>query len=137
MHAERTFWEKATLAHVYCREGKVRGALGFARHWHDLVRLEQAGVADRALADRGLALAVAEHKTKFFPATDADGHAIDYVAAVQSALQLGPDGEALAQLATDYAEMVAAGYLERQAEPFEVLMASVATLQIRANAHTS
>ncbi len=133
MRAERTFWEKATLAHVYCREGKFRGAAGFARHWHDLVRLDEAGVAATALTDRPLALAVADHKSKFFPATGVEGAPIDYAAAVQGTLQLVPTGDAYAQLAADYAEMIAAGYLEREAEPFEALMDKVRTLEGRAN----
>ena len=133
MRAERTFWEKATLAHVYCCEGKLRGAAGFARHWHDLVRLDKAGVAATALADRPLALAVADQKSKFFPATDMDGALIDYAAAVQGALQLVPKGDAYIQLAADYREMIAAGYLEREAEPFAALMDKVRTLESRAN----
>ncbi len=54
LRAERTFWEKATAAHVFCVQRRVRGE-GFARHWHDLVRLDDAGVAASALADRGSA----------------------------------------------------------------------------------
>ena len=49
LQAERTFWEKATAAHVFCTQQRVRGE-GFARHWHDLVRLNDAGVAASALA---------------------------------------------------------------------------------------
>lgn len=42
MRAERTFWEKATAIHVFCLQGRLRGER-FARHWHDLVRLDAAG----------------------------------------------------------------------------------------------
>ncbi|MCM8731978.1 nucleotidyl transferase AbiEii/AbiGii toxin family protein [Hephaestia sp. GCM10023244] len=62
MRAERTFWEKATAIHVYCAQGRFRGAARFARHWHDLTRLDAAGYAAAALADRALAEAVAIHK---------------------------------------------------------------------------
>lgn len=48
MKAERTFWEKATAIHVFCVQGKLRGER-FARHWHDLVRLDDAGIAEVAL----------------------------------------------------------------------------------------
>jgi hypothetical protein len=71
-------WEKATLAHVYCLERKLRGATGFARHWHDLVRLDEAGFAAAAMADRDLSNAVADHKAKFFPAKDAHAAPVDY-----------------------------------------------------------
>ncbi|WP_338319781.1 nucleotidyl transferase AbiEii/AbiGii toxin family protein, partial [Bradyrhizobium ottawaense] len=47
MKAERTFWEKATAIHVFCVQGKLRGER-FARHWYDLVRLDDAGIADAA-----------------------------------------------------------------------------------------
>ncbi len=57
MVAERTFWEKATSMHVYCLQGRIRGER-WSRHWHDLVRLDEAGIAARALADRELVLSV-------------------------------------------------------------------------------
>ncbi|WP_372785529.1 nucleotidyl transferase AbiEii/AbiGii toxin family protein [Phenylobacterium sp.] len=43
MRAERTFWEKATAIHVFCAQGRLRGDR-FARHWHDLARLDDAGL---------------------------------------------------------------------------------------------
>src|SRR5690606_22986163 len=58
MRVERTFWEKATAVHVFCLQGRIRGHR-FARHWHDLARLDEAGHADAALLDRDLAKAVA------------------------------------------------------------------------------
>ncbi len=66
MRPERTFWEKATAVHVFCAHGEFRGGDRFARHWHDLSRLDQAGIANSALADHSLALAVARHKAIFF-----------------------------------------------------------------------
>jgi len=133
MRAERTFWEKATLAHVYCLEGKLRGATGFARHWHDLVRLDEAGFADTAMSDRELAQAVADHKSKFFPAKDAHDAPVDYHAAVVGHLCLVPQGEAYAQLKADYEAMITAGYLEGDAEAFEALMARCGDLRDRIN----
>ena len=44
MHAERTFWEKATAMHVFCLQERLRGER-FARHWHYVVRLDDAGIA--------------------------------------------------------------------------------------------
>ena len=44
MLAERTFWEKATAIHVFCRQERRRGER-LSRHWHDLARLDEAGVA--------------------------------------------------------------------------------------------
>ncbi|WP_419164003.1 nucleotidyl transferase AbiEii/AbiGii toxin family protein, partial [Candidatus Palauibacter sp.] len=72
MLPERTFWEKSTLMHVYCLQGRIRGAR-WSRHWYDLVRLDDAGVAARALTDRELALSVARHKAMFFRENDPTG----------------------------------------------------------------
>lgn len=38
MAAERTFWEKATAAHVCCLQGRLRGER-YSRHWYDLAAL--------------------------------------------------------------------------------------------------
>ena len=67
MLAERTFWEKATAMHVFCKRERGRGER-LTRHWYDLVRLDRAGFAEKALADRKLALSVARHKAIFFRA---------------------------------------------------------------------
>lgn len=66
MRAERTFWEKATAIHVFCAQGEFRGGDRFARHWHDVTRLDTAGFAASAIADKALAHAVADHKSVFF-----------------------------------------------------------------------
>lgn len=132
MHAERTFWEKATAMHVFCLQERLRGER-FARHWHDVVRLDDAGIANAALADRGLVNAVARHKSMFFVEKAADGEVIDYVAAVGGKLILAPSGEAREALATDYARMVEDGLLLEDAEPFEKLIERCADIAERAN----
>ena len=66
MRPERTFWEKATAIHVFCAQGQFRGGDRFARHWHDITRLDRAGVAKTAIANLALALTVARHKAVFF-----------------------------------------------------------------------
>ena len=132
MLAERTFWEKATAIHVYCRRERRRGER-LSRHWHDLVRLDDAGVADQALADRGLALSVARHKTMFFPEKDAAGDPVDYRAAVSGGLILVPTGPALEVLANDYGRMAADGMLLGTDESFERLIGQCAGIESRAN----
>jgi hypothetical protein len=133
MLAERTFWEKATAAHVYCRRQRARGER-LSRHWHDLVRLDETEYGQRALADRNVAVSVARHKTMFFRENDANSNAIDYVAAVSGDLQLVPDGEARYVLSEDYARMVDGGILPADAEEFDELMDRCADIQERANA---
>nr|WP_245570221.1 MULTISPECIES: pyruvate kinase [Bradyrhizobium] len=53
---------KATAIHVFCVQGKLKGER-FARYWYDIVRLDDAKIAEAALKDRKLAEMVAEHKT--------------------------------------------------------------------------
>ena len=132
MLAERTFWEKATAIHVFCRQERRRGER-LSRHWHDLARLDEAGIAASALADRALALSVARHKAMFFAENDAGGERVDYEAAVSGDLQLVPFGAAHAVLANDYAKMLADGMLLDENEPFDALMERCAAIEARAN----
>ena len=132
MAAERTFWEKATAVHVFCRQHRTSGER-LSRHWHDLVRLDDAGFGQTALADRTVARSVARHKSMFFRERDAAKNWIDYSAAVGGELQLVPDGPAYDALERDYAKMASDGMLLDDAEPFRDLMARCADLQQRAN----
>ena len=132
MLAERTFWEKATSMHVYCLQGRVRGSR-WSRHWHDLVRLDEVGVAARALANRELAQAVARHKAMFFRENDSNRQRIDYHSAVSGNLRLVPSGAAQEALAEDYAAMVAIGMLLDEDEPFAALMERCREIEERAN----
>lgn len=134
MRAERTFWEKATAMHVYCAQGQFRGGERFARHWHDLARLHEVGIAASASADHALAQSVARHKSMFFAEKDGAGSWIDYHAAVSGRLRLTPEGEARLALARDYERMVDEGLLFDEAEPFDALMASCAIIEDEANA---
>ena len=132
MSAERTFWEKATAANVFCLQQRMRGER-LSRHWYDLVRLDETNHGRRALADHDLALDVARHKAMFFRENDADGRAIDYTTAVSGDLQLVPEEPALEVLADDYTRMVAGGMLFDDAEEFGTIMERCADIQARAN----
>ena len=132
MLAEHTFWEKATAAHVYCRQQRARGER-LSRHWHDLVRLDETEYGQRALADRDLALSVARHKAMFFRENDADRNPIDYMAAVSGGLQLVPNSPFRDTLADDYARMLQGGMLLDDAEEFDELMDRCADIEARAN----
>ena len=134
MRPERTFWEKATAIHVFCAQGSFRGGARFARHWHDVTRLDAAGFADSAAADRALALAVAAHKSIFFAEATLDGAPIDYRAAVTGALVLAPGGDARRVLAEDYQRMVEDGLLLDDAEPFDALLRRCQALADKVNA---
>ena len=133
MHAERTFWEKATAIHVFCLQNRMRGDR-FSRHWHDVARLDDAGIAAAAIEDRALATAVARHKTMFFAEKAADAAWIDYGTATSGHLQLVPGGDALKALADDYGRMVEDGLLASTPEPFGDLMDRCADIARKANA---
>ena len=132
MRAERTFWEKATSMHVFCLRRRGRGDR-LSRHWHDVVRLDDAGVVDKALSDQALGLAVARHKAAFFREKDADGAWVDYEAAASGELRLVPDGPAREALAEDYDGMLANGLLLDDGEPFAELIGRCADIEARAN----
>jgi hypothetical protein len=132
MHAERTFWEKATAIHVFCLQERPLGDRS-ARHWHDVVRLDEAGFAEAAFADRELAQAVARHKGIFFAAKTADRRVINYLRAVNGRLRLVPGGDAFKALEDDYGRRVGDGLLPADAEAFKVLMARCADIEARAN----
>ena len=133
MLPERTFWEKATAIHVFCRRARHRGTR-LSRHWHDLVRLDDVGYAESALADRRLGLAVARHKAIFFRERAVSGDWINYVDAVSGGLQLVPTEPLYGTLANDYGEMRRSGMLLEDAEQFEDVMSRCADIEARANA---
>ena len=122
MKLERTFWEKATLAHVYCRQGKSRAGDRFSRHWYDLAAIANSSHFDSAITDGELANDVAQHKACFFRANDESGHLIDYVSAVNGEIQLIPDGESLKTLDTDYKAMIDDGLLMDGSPTFADIM---------------
>jgi hypothetical protein len=97
-------------------------------------RLDEAGFAARAIADRSVADAVAAHKSWFFAEKDGDRQTIDYRAAVSGGLRLVPKGASREALAEDYERMVEDGLLLDEAEPFDDLMARMEDLEARANA---
>lgn len=132
MLAERTFWEKATAVHVFCQQQRSRGER-LSRHWHDLVKLDDMGYAEKALADHALALSVARHKSTFFREKDSTGSWVDYEAAVSGELQLVPDGPAYQVLSDDYDRMLTDGMLLDDEERFNDLMERCGDIQRRAN----
>ena len=134
MRAERTFWEKATAIHVFCAQGEFRGGDRFARHWHDVTRMDVTGFAAAAIADKTLARAVADHKSIFFAEKNMHGDAIDYHSAVAGGLQIVPVDGALAKLATDYRHMVDDGLFLDDAESFEALIERCQAVQRKSNA---
>lgn len=132
MAAERTFWEKATAAHVYCLQGRLRGDR-YSRHWYDLAALSKTTHFDSAASDHELARQVAEHKSMFFAEKDVDGGKVDYFQATSGDLRLIPQGSSLDALEKDYAAMLEDGLLAFEQPTFEAVMASCAAIQDEIN----
>lgn len=132
MAAERTFWEKATAAHVYCLQGRLRGER-YSRHWYDLVAMAKSEYFLAACSDTHLARSVAEHKSVFFVEKDALGAKIDYFAAINGQLQLIPIGASLKALENDYSAMVADGLLALHQPSFSDIIEQCAVIQNEAN----
>ncbi len=99
---KRTFWEKAMLLNeetFRSHEGKRRKEY-MARHYYDLYRLIQAGIADVAAADRELFFRIAEHRKIFFRYTW-----VDYTTLVPGQLRLVPSDAQLQDWRSDYNAM--------------------------------
>ena len=121
MGAERTFWEKATAAHVYSLQGRLRGER-YSRHWYDLAAMAKSGHAQTAITDLQLARTVAQHKSMFFAEKDSDKAWIDYMTAVEGAIQLVPEGGALDSLKQDYSAMLEDGLLSPNQPSFSEII---------------
>jgi len=132
MSVARTFWEKATAAHVFCAQGRIRSER-YARHWHDLAAIAQSTHFAAVMADRTVAAAVARHKSHFFIEKDTNGQVIDYAAATTGYLKIVPEGEAKAALAKDYAAMLADDVMIGSALPFDELLKTCADLEAEVN----
>lgn len=132
MSVARTFWEKATAAHVYCAQGRIRSER-YARHWHDLAAIGRSQYFLGAISDRAVAAAVAQHKSFFFAEKDAGGGVIDYQPAAAGRLKIVPAGEAREALAADYANMLADAVMVGDALPFDQLMEACGDVEARAN----
>ena len=132
MAVERTFWEKATAAHVYSLQGRLRGER-YSRHWYDLAAMAKTGHVALAAGDRHLARAVAEHKSVFFAEKDANGSKVNYLKAVTGRLQLVPAGAALAALESDYTAMSEDGLLALHQPLFAEIMEKCLSIQDEVN----
>ena len=122
MAVERTFMEKISAMHAFCRRGSFRGSR-FSRHPYDLAQLEAGGIAEKAIADRPLLEAVGRQLGMFYRQKDRDGKFIDFLDVVDSGrVQIVPDAEARNDLELDYRQMIDSGFIYGPAKPFGELM---------------
>jgi hypothetical protein len=123
MAVERTFWEKATAAHVYCLQHNLKKDR-FSRHWHDLHYIYKSKHWSSALDDAELAKKVAVHKSFFFKEKTQDGEFVDYDKAVSGEIVIVPTGDALVKLEADYRMMQESGITAEDAPSFSTIMDS-------------
>lgn len=99
---ERTFWEKALLLHEEgCRPAdKQQVRPGMARHYYDLHRLIESGIADQARNDTSLFQRIVEHRRIYFRYAW-----MDYDQLGPGTLRLVPVENRLADWRNDYAAM--------------------------------
>ena len=121
MKIARTFWEKATAAHVYCAQQRLRGER-YSRHWYDLAMLIKSEYYNSIVNDLRTANAVAQHKSFFFAEKDVNGDKINYMAVVSGQLCLVPEGNAHRVLENDYTKMIEDGVLINTSIPFSDLI---------------
>lgn len=99
--AERTFWEKATLLHMWHHApAKKKFRDRQSRHYYDVVRLYQHDLGRAAVKDIELLQKVARHKEVFFPAAWAK-----YGDAKPGTLRLMPPETRRRELERDYRQM--------------------------------
>ena len=125
---KRTFWEKAMLLHEETfRPADKRRKEHLARHYYDLYRLIEAGVADDAMADDALFTNVANHRQVFFRYAW-----VDYSTLVRGQLRLVPPEEQIDDWRSDYNTMQKEMFLG-DAPSFDVVMEKVRLFQAEFN----
>lgn len=98
---ERTFWEKATILHAWHHLPQSKPLPERqSRHYFDLAKLYEKGHGEKALANLGLLMSVAAHKSIFFRSPPAK-----YEEAVPGTLRLLPTPQRRKELEIDYAKM--------------------------------
>lgn len=126
--AERTFWEKATLAHSECNRAVMNTAERLSRHWYDLYKLSKGSIGQSALNDIDLLADVVLYKNTFYYA----GYA-KYDECLFGKLNLIPNSDGITALESDYQKMIDERMFYRQPPTFEDLMEHLATLQNEIN----
>ncbi len=123
--AERTFWEKATIAHQVAYNNKIP-ALRYSRHYYDLYMLSHIGIADSAISDIGLLHSVSQFKDRFYPSKKAR-----YDLAVPGTLRLIPNQSTQQFLKDDYLRMQVMFF--QDPPPWEQIMRNLKVLESRIN----
>lgn len=101
LNAERTFWEKATILHMYANYPESKQAPERqSRHYYDFYCLLNSEVFTRAVTDLDLLEKVTMHKSLYFKSAWAQ-----YDTAVRGSLKIIPSREILNIMEKDYKAM--------------------------------
>ena len=127
---ERTFLEKAMLLHeeTFRPQARKKRRRSMARHYYDLYKMIQAGVADESVRDLGLFHRIAAHRQVFFRYTW-----VDYSTLNPRQLRLVPSSADLSAWQADYDGMRQEMFYG-ETPAFEELIKVVADFQNRLNA---
>ncbi len=125
----RTFWEKATLAHVECnRPGVKANADRMSRHWYDLYKLADGPIGINALSRRDLLEDVVKYKKLFFNSSYAH-----YEDCLSGKMRLLPDNLGLKVLADDYEVMQDRAMLYDVIPTFDEIVERLGALEVQIN----
>lgn len=126
---KRTFWEKATLAHVECHRKRLSSSPEkLSRHWYDLMCFNGSSIGKEAISDRSLLEDVIKIKKFFYNA----GYA-NYDDCLSGKFRLVPDESELPGLRSDYREMRNARMIRITAPDFDELIDRVRELEVKIN----
>ena len=129
----RTFWEKAMLLHeeTYRPSDKRRRKEGMARHYYDLYRLIQNGIAEEAANDRDLFDKIVTHREIYFKYTW-----MDYSTIKPGSLRIIPLEDQIADWLSDYRGMQTEMFYG-EIPSFDSLLGSIQAFQDNFNSTTS
>lgn len=101
LNIERTFWEKATILHMYAHYPEKKSVpIRQSRHFYDFYRLLHSEAKELAIKNKYLLPRVSEHKKLYFPANWAK-----YDDAKAGSLKLIPKSKLLDEFKKDYSAM--------------------------------
>jgi len=122
----RTFLEKVFLLHEEFQKDYPRHKR-MSRHLYDLQKLDEAGYADKALADKGLYQTIVEHRAEFNAM-----RGIDYSGHEPSSIRILPPDELLPLWEEDY-RMMQENFIYGETLPFKELKDRISNIQKRIN----
>ena len=124
--------EKATAAHVFCLQSRLKGDR-FSRHWHDIAKMAQSLRLAASFPAKKYGELVVTYKNMFFAEKDQCGAAIDYAECLRGKLRLVPTETAYDVLAEDYEKMAEDGILLHNPQNFWELMGECTEIEQRLN----